>query len=813
MNKKFFAGLFAAASMLLGTSCSNDELIEQTSDDIATVSFTINSEGEVATRAISDGKSATDLYFFVYRVDGDHYFSVDQSVYEAYPYSALNCGKTELALDPSDNKMKKTITLKLAKNQNYVMGLFAKSGNAPYEIAEEGGKPYMKVNYTQVVNNSDAYDAFFACKDFTVSGTSQSMEITLKRPFAQVNVGTSDYQKFHNASQVHIAASSVTINNAATKLCLIDGSVSDPQTYTFVNNAGDLFSGQNNSNGPTESLTVNNVPYTWLSMTYVLPYSSPDASASTTVSAEFTLDASRGSGNNITLKDGSLSNMPIQRNYRTNIIGNLLTSDVDFNVVIEPMFNGDTWDGTTVSQSLTVDAQGVYHIKSAADFALLMQQSQNLSVSNNYLNKTIVLDNDISFGGKTITGLGDESKHVTFTFDGQGHTISDFLINRSSSSYYAGLFSYVMYGGVKNLNVKNATIIGPGMVGGVVGAVYGDGGAYVKNCHTENCIIVASDKKAGGVVGYAANNANVTNCSAKNVKVYCEISANDQSGEVVGYSTGNPNVADNTYDNVVVTRGYRATLVSTMNELKNALPSRVGGQIIDAGVVVLTKDIDMTGWSTIVDGNYCKFVIDGNGHTLRNLSEPLYKYLGVGTYKVRNLNVDDAEISCPQNGTMGGFAGVLVAEVQCNGGIDMTIENCNINNPEIHAYKYAGAFIGFAGGYADNANIVIKDSKISNCNISTDDSSCGGFIGHTWANVTIENCNIEGVNTIGCADNRQGEAAKAGYFIGTVNAGTTNLVGLHPSDCNVTLNNTNSSGTSYDNCIGRVIAGASVTVR
>ena len=32
-------------------------------------------------------------------------------------------------------------------------------------------------------------------------------------------------------------------------------------------------------------------------------------------------------------------NVPVQRNYRTNIYGSILTSDVEVNVVIEPAFN------------------------------------------------------------------------------------------------------------------------------------------------------------------------------------------------------------------------------------------------------------------------------------------------------------------------------------------------------------------------------------------------------------------------------------------------------------------------------------------
>ena len=816
MNKKFLFGMFAAAGMLFATSCSNDELFEQGSGDTATVSFTVNTEGAPMSRAnsenesyISDGTKANELYFFVYRIEGnDLYHPVDASVYGSYKDRQNDYGH----VSNFDGKNGTTLTLKLAKGQNYTVAFFAKSELADlYTISSvegEGGTACVKINYNNAKNNTEAYDAFFATEKFTVSGI-QTQHITLKRPFAQVNVGASDYEAFHASAQAHVSASAVKIDNAASKLNLIDGSTSEPVAVTFSNVGGDLFGSDGNTSfKPTKTLSVNNNSYTWLSMCYVLPYTTPDATASTTVSAEFTLDLSNGGGKAITLKDGSLANMPIQRNYRTNIIGNILTNDVDFEVVIDNDFNGDIWDNT-VSENFAIDATtGNYLIKSAADFALLMEKTQN--PNSPYAGKTFVLDTDISFGGKTIKGVGSDQCNISFTFDGNNHTISDFVID-NNREWYAGLFNQVSHGGcVKNLTVKNATVTGQKMVGAIASNV--ENGCVIEKCHVENCIVVANTKKAGAVVGYALE-ATVKDCSAKNVKVYCADSNVAESGEIVGYENDGCTIENNTIDNVEVVRGHNATLVSTMSELKNALPVRVGGSYAEGGIIVLTKDIDMTDW-TALNGNYTNFILDGNGHSLKNLTTPLYQYLGIGTYEVRNLNFDDANINNNAT-TMGGIAGVLVAEVQANGGINLTIDNCNINKPVVHGYKYAGAFIGYTseGCEGNTATITIKNSSISECNIVTDDSSCGGYIGHTRAqNVTIKDCNIIGANEIECREDRNGDAAKAGYFIGTVNAGQVELVGLYLNDYNITLKNHNSAAPLYDKCIGRVIDGASVNV-
>ena len=65
MNKKLFLGMFAAAGMLLATSCSNDELDVVQSGNEAQVTFSLGLEGGIATRAaISDG-TGDELYSII----------------------------------------------------------------------------------------------------------------------------------------------------------------------------------------------------------------------------------------------------------------------------------------------------------------------------------------------------------------------------------------------------------------------------------------------------------------------------------------------------------------------------------------------------------------------------------------------------------------------------------------------------------------------------------------------------------------------------------------------------------------------------
>lgn len=778
MNKTFLLGMFAAAGMLFATSCSNDDLIEQTTGDTATVSFTVNTESAVASRAISDGSGATELVYQVYRVDGDVYKSTGQM-------------QTTNGFSSGDN-----VSLKLAKGQEYAVAFWAQSPDAPYELVSdaEGLKVHMKYD-VNTVNNTENRDAFFGCEKLIVSGN-ETKTVTLKRPFAQVNVGASDYDDRH----AQIVSSSVTISNVATTLNLMDGSVEGETSVTFDMWKGDLYAAETVAK-PTQTLTVNGKDYTWLSMCYVLP---TDKEQSTTVSSRFEFEVTDGT--NIVLEDG-LSNMPIQRNYRTNIIGNLLTNNVDFNIVIDADFQGDIWDNT-VSNNFTEDENGVYHIQSSADFALLMEQTQD--ANSPYAGATFVLDTDISFGGKTIKGVGSDQCNIPFTFDGNNHTISDFVID-NNRKWYAGLFNQVSHGGcVKNLTVKNATVTGQRMVGAIASNV--ENGCVIENCHVENCIVVANQKKAGAVVGYAVG-ATVKSCSAKNVNVYCADAAENESGEIVGYYVNSDStITDNIQEKVTVVRGTKCTVVSSMSELEAALPVRVGDAYVEGGIIVLSKNIDMTGW-TSVNGTYTNFTLEGNGYSLKNLTTPLYQHLGVGTYEVRNLNFDNANINRPAiDGSVNGFAGVLVSEMTNNGGTTLTIDNCNVNNSKIYGWKYAGGFIGFTnnGQGGKVADITISNSNVNNTEISTEDSSCGGFVGHTSSQtLNIKDCKIKGTSSVECTEDRNGEAAKAGYLVGTVNGGTTTITSCEVIPT-VTLTNNNAGSTVENGWVGRNVGGTVV---
>ena len=321
MIKKFFTFMMAAG-VLLATSCSHDDLDTVQSGNEAQVTFSLSLEGGFATRAISDGSQADKLVYAVFDENGGRISTIQK-------------------IERTDVTFPATETLTLAKGQTYKIAFWAQDADCEAYTIDDNMN--VTVSYENASNNDETRDAFFKTETFTVTG-STSIHVELKRPFAQINVGvTEEDWEAAVASGVTIKNSSVVIKNAATSINLLTGAVSGSEVVTHSLNTI-----------PTEDLKVdvngdgtigNDETYTWLSMSYILVNDGGEDNASvdgaqkaTLESLEFTFQPE--SGNEITLKSG-LTNVPVQRNWRTNILGKLLTSDIIFNISIDPIYDGD----------------------------------------------------------------------------------------------------------------------------------------------------------------------------------------------------------------------------------------------------------------------------------------------------------------------------------------------------------------------------------------------------------------------------------------------------------------------------------------
>lgn len=297
--KRYLLSTFTiAAAALLVTSC-NDEMDNglKTGDE-GTVTFTAQLPSEMGTRAFADGLTAKHLQYAVYEAG------------QSTPLKVFG-DETTVVGEAEMNNLKQTVSLKLTTGKTYDVIFWADATtDSPYTFNPASQE--VSVDYSKVNNNSDNCDAFFKKETITVSGN-QSVDVKLTRPFAQVNIGTDDFDAA-KASGLEVTQTEVVAKAFAT-LNLATGEVADEADRTFTMKAI-----------PTASDGEFPVAggYKYLSMDYLLV-----GADKATVDVAFNYGGPQ---------NRTFTNVPVQRNYRTNIYGSLLTNTTDFNVVIEPAF-------------------------------------------------------------------------------------------------------------------------------------------------------------------------------------------------------------------------------------------------------------------------------------------------------------------------------------------------------------------------------------------------------------------------------------------------------------------------------------------
>ena len=289
--KKYLLGMSAMA-MLFATSCQDDMNLPGNVGETTTVAFNVATP-QISTRAYSDGATATVLQYAVYDETG-------AELRELTKLDATIKGSAE-------------VKLQLTTGNKYTVVFWAEAEDAPYHFDPESKT--VTVDYDGAVSNDENRDAFFGSQTFTVTGA-QTQTIELRRPFAQLNIGTSDYAAAKNAGY-EPKYSMVTVP-VYTTLNLSTGKVDGQVTKEFAYNAI-----------PTnETFPVAGNDY--LAMNYLLVGAEKE-----TVDIIFNCKDV-----NDVVKTRTVGSVPVQRNYRTNIYGQLLTSDVDVNVEIKPEYDG-----------------------------------------------------------------------------------------------------------------------------------------------------------------------------------------------------------------------------------------------------------------------------------------------------------------------------------------------------------------------------------------------------------------------------------------------------------------------------------------
>lgn len=299
MNKNLFKTFAIAAMAVLAGACAKEQVA---SGDGETVEMTFNvdvPEATITTKGLSDAAQVDELKFQLFIKEGTGYKMVQ-----------------EQTVPVTDKKA--VVKASLVKRQSYEAAFWAQtSGTSFYETTDLRA---VKMNVANVKANEPTMDAFWRNDSFIAAPGMKPRSVTLLRALAQVNFGTVVPT---GADALSITKSQVVMKGVPTTLNVLlgskDKSHSGSEDITFQDNAP--ISG--------EKLVVGETAYDYVATAYV--FAPKTDKMLTDISTTVTF--SNGKATTI-----STPNVPILRNYRTNILGNLLNVDAEWNVNIDDKF-------------------------------------------------------------------------------------------------------------------------------------------------------------------------------------------------------------------------------------------------------------------------------------------------------------------------------------------------------------------------------------------------------------------------------------------------------------------------------------------
>ena len=248
-------------------------------------------------------------------------------------------------------------------------------------------------------SNDDTRDAFFASYPIEVNGPS-SHDINLHRPFGQLNITTNDYrtvdEDFNSLlpTQVKIDFSGIDI---PTGIDLLTGKLTeDDKEPSLVSEPVDI---------ADVSYPIAADGCRQLSFDYIFAPYEEEGEEQQLVLNEFKMHFYNGGQE--TISEYTFQNIPVRRNYRTNVSGNLLTDRTGIDVEVVPDFNEPAIEINTEEELVDVLTNGGDAVLTGD----ITVSAQTLSLTEG---ETASLDLD----GHTITFnavMTAENASVTFT--------------------------------------------------------------------------------------------------------------------------------------------------------------------------------------------------------------------------------------------------------------------------------------------------------------------------------------------------------------------------------------------------------------
>lgn len=566
MNKNLFKTFAIAAMAVLAGACAKEQVA---SGDGETVEMTFNvdvPETTITTKGLSDAAQVDELVFQVFltgtKDDKKHY---------------INTPVPELTQVVPVVDKKATVRVNLVKGQRYSYAFWAQSkGTGYYDTSDLRA---VKMNTDKVKANDPKMDAFYWFREGETASKSYSGYVKLYRALAQINFGA---KALDRSDALQATASSVTLSKAPDIFHPFWKTSEGEGSITYANNA--VVS--------KEKLVIGKEPdkteYDYLATAYVFANKEND---NILIDASATITLSNGRTTKI-----SVPNAPIQVNYRTNILGDLLNVEGVWNITIDEKFenNGDRiYDSVSsaLQEGGAVTLTEDYSASKSSGVVIKMNKVSSLDLNGYTFKNEKGTALDVR-GSLTINGNGKvlcggpvgEANAAVFVQDGGKVVIND-------GYYYSKNGNSCIYVQAGNKTGRTITIGGevkPLYYGGGIVEINGgvfeaDANKFVLNqndyIENESCFSV----KGGIFVGF--NPAEVNECH----------------GKVTSFVADGYKAVETTYEGKPAWKVEAIPAVTTQEAFNSAIAEA------NATVVLAAGTYDMP--STIADG----VTIIGNG--------------------------------------------------------------------------------------------------------------------------------------------------------------------------------------------------------
>ena len=722
MKTNFWGITIAAATLLLLTSCQRDELQggSISGEEVSvSISATMPIDGGAVVKSDTepgDGSLANRCIMQIYYLPDGESGSADPIPYgdrvtvavsgmkALFPDQRLVSGHDYRFVFWADHVTDNSSTEALAQDLHYDTEEFP---IVSFKEDEDGTLSYS--------SNDDTRDAFFAAEVESISGPS-SLSFDLKRPFGQLNIITTDWGAIPDDVVKQLRPSNVKLE------------------FKSLPNSIDLVSGEVTGSVKisSEVVPVSQVPLNGdskqLSFDYIFA-----KDVEQTVLADFTMNFLLDDGTDVT-DPYTFTNIPVQRNYQTNVSGNLLTDRTGIEVEVVPNFK---------DPALVYDTEEFYNVMEKGGYVAL---ADDITITDD---APVVIDGGvdviINLAGHTITRSGEDNGQNgvwAFRVDNGTLTLEDFEgtgeIDGGSGLEHVTLWA----------NGSNSKIV-------IKGGNYTVGGNSTGNNYN-TCVYASNGGQVeiyGGTFGNEAPQTgsqdlypalNLQNGSTGTITVY--------GGTFINYdpATGDDNLGGTfvagghssiqvSYDPApngtfeVVENGRQVSVpveINSAESFKSALSNDAVAEIsVDADIDLSTataaeltftrhKTIDMASGTTIKLGDQNHFTAE-NGLTLT----------GGG--------IIDNSTDTP-NETNPGYQKSLI---HITGG-DLIIDGITlVNDPDHHWHgtQYNSAAIA----YWNDANVTITNARIK----SGEFTVCGMGRNVASGEITISDSNFESTST------------------------------------------------------------------